>query len=220
LQPVTLAQSLDPVGGYLELILSRNQFLLLTDGALYSDGKRYLPAATIAKHLGDRLHAIRSVLVLGVGLGSIVRTLRSRHHHASYTLVEKHKTVLAWAMETLLADQDPDHPDELEPVCEDAEAFMATNQRRFDLVFIDIFKGRRVPAFATTPLFLRQCRDSVTDGGHVALNYLVDGEQPWSDLRRAFLRIFPEAHIASHRDNRILISRPAGASATTQVRPT
>ena len=75
------------MGGYLELILSRDQFVLLTDGALYSDGKRYSPAVAICDHLADQLPSIGSVLVLGVGLGSIVRVMQSRGICPRFTLV-------------------------------------------------------------------------------------------------------------------------------------
>jgi hypothetical protein len=70
LEPVTLGESTSPLSGRLELLLVRNQLFLRTDGALYSEGKRYLPALTLAKHLGGDLRRLKAVLVLGVGIGS------------------------------------------------------------------------------------------------------------------------------------------------------
>ncbi len=204
---MTLGRAGSPTEGHLELLLVRNQLLLLTEGALYSDGKRYLPAVTLAKHLGGSLRDVKSVLVLGAGVGSIVRVLRERGCHPSYTLVEKNPTVLRWAMETLAAERQP-RADQLEAICQDAEAFVAENQRRYDLVFIDLFQGRKVPAFVTTAPFLRRCRDSLAPGGRVVLNYLVDDEQQWQELRTLLLQIFPGAYVASIHDNRILFSEP------------
>jgi len=198
------------MGDHLELLLVRNQPLLLTEGALYSDGKRYLPAVTLAKHLGSGLRDLKSVLVLGAGLGSIVRVLRARGCHPGYTLVEKDATVLRWAMETLAEDGRPP-ADRLEPICQDAEAFMEENRRQFDLVFVDVFRGRRVPAFVTTPLFLHRCRDSLAPGGRVVFNYLADDEDRWKKVHEVLLGIFPGAPVASIRDNRILISGPLSA---------
>lgn len=205
LEPVTLGESTSPMSGHLELLLVRNQLLLLTDGALYSEGKSYRPAVTLANHLGDDLRHLKTVLVLGVGIGSIVRVLRERGCFPRYTLVEKDKTVLTWAMETLVDEGRP-CPDQLDPECLDAEAFMAENDCAFDLVFVDIFKGRTVPHFVTTPPFLRRCRDSLAPSGRLVFNYLADDEQKWKKLEQRLLEIFPGAQVVASRDNRILIS--------------
>jgi spermidine synthase len=204
---VTLGESTSPTSGHLEVLLVRNQLLLRTDGALYSEGKRYPPAVRLAEHLGSDLHRLKTVLVLGVGLGSIVRVLRDRSCFPRYTLVEKDRTVLGWARETLQAKGRP-QPDQIEPVCQDAEAFMAESRRTFDLIFVDVFKGRKVPYFATTPSFLRRCRDSLAPGGRLSFNYLADDEQKWQELQQRLLGIFPGAQVATSHDNRILISEP------------
>jgi spermidine synthase len=201
---VTLAQSVGPVGGYLELILSRNQFVLLTDGALYSDGKRYRPAVTICDQLASDLPSIRSVLVLGVGLGSIVRVMQSRGVHPEFTLVEQDRTVLRWAMETLTW-RNAKQTERLEPICQDAEAFMAENRRTFDLIFVDVFKGRKVPSFVTSRAFLLRCRDSLASGGRLALNYLVDDEHKWEKVWQLLEDVFSSGQVLGFRDNRIFI---------------
>jgi spermidine synthase len=210
---VTLGKLSSPTSGHLELLLVRNQLLLLCEDALYSVGNRYLPAVTLAKHLGDDLRRLRTVLVLGVGLGSIVRVLRQHGCYPCYTLVEKDRTVLQWAMETLADERHP-QPDQLEPVCRDAEAFMAENRRPFDLVFVDIFRGRRVPHFATTPPFLRRCRDGLAPGGRLVFNYLANEERRWELLHQRLLAVFPGAHVAQSRDSRILISEPVSPGFT------
>jgi spermidine synthase len=204
---VTLGEATSTQGGHLKLLLARNQILLLTEGALYSEGERYLPAVALARHLGDGLQRARTVLVLGVGAGSIVRVLRARGCYPCYTLVEQDRTVLRWAMETLL-DEDRPQADQLEPVCQDAEAFMAENQRQFDLVFVDLFQGRRVPGFVTTPGFLGRCQAALAPGGRFVLNYLADDEEAWAKLHPSLLALFPGAAVASIRDNRILVSAP------------
>lgn len=204
LRPVTLAQATGPFGGNLELMLSCGEFVLLADGVVYSHGRSYLPAVTIADHLRGELPALRSVLALGVGLGSIVRVMRARGLCLRYTLVERDRTVLGWAMATLGSQQ---HAEVLEPVCQDAEAFMEENQRGFDLVFVDVFKGRKVPSFVTTPLFLRRCRRSLAPGGRMALNYLADDERRWAKLRGVLVGVFPDAEILCVGDHRILVAR-------------
>ncbi len=124
----------------------------------------------------------------------------------NYTLVEKDKTVLGWAIEILGKGNSP----KLEPVCRDAEAFMAENQRKYDLVFVDIFKGRTVPDFATTALFLKQCRDSLAPGGVLAFNYIEGDKREWEEVRGAIAGVFPGCQLVSQDDSRILISPPSG----------
>jgi spermidine synthase len=202
---VSLRRSTSAVSGHLELLLDHNQLQLVTAGAVYSDGDRYPPAVSIARHLRTFLPAARTVLVLGAGLGSIVQVLRERGCDPRFTLVEKDATVLGWALETL-GDADPA---KLEPVCRDAESFMAWNERTFDLVFVDVFTGRAVPDFVTAPPFLEQCRDSLAPGGRLALNYITDDKFKWETVRLALAVVFPESDVIGTGNNRILISAPA-----------
>jgi spermidine synthase len=86
---------------YLELTLYKNQLQLGTKDVLYSDGDRYIPAVAAVKHMDDFLPHIRTVLVLGAGLCSIVQVMRRKKANPHFTLVEKDKVVLEWAMEFL-----------------------------------------------------------------------------------------------------------------------
>jgi len=118
------------------LILFRNRFHLLAPEASYSDGARYFPAVEVARHLKQFLRRAKSVLVLGAGLGSIVEVMRARGYRPRYTLVEKDKMVLAWAMEILGED------DSLEPVLGDAESFMAENRANTTLCLLMSFVAK------------------------------------------------------------------------------
>jgi hypothetical protein len=202
-RPIPLRRADSAISGYVDLLLFRNRFHLLAPEASYSDGARYFPAVEVARHLKKFLRRAKSVLILGAGLGSIVEVMRARGYKPRYTLVEKDKTVLAWAMEILGED------DLLEPVLGDAKSFMAENQRKYDLVFVDVFRGKAVPDFVTSPLFLRQCQDSLSPGGRLALNYIEIHKNQWENVQRVFARVFPGSHIVSRDENRILISGPS-----------
>jgi spermidine synthase len=186
---------------YLEITLFQNQFQLGTNDALYSDGDRYTPAVTAVKNLRGFLPSMRSVLVLGAGLCSMVHVMRRKNTDPYFTLVEKDKVVLEWAMELL----DPLKPEKTQPVCADAEAFMQTNAAKYDFVFLDIFKGRVVPSFVCTGSFLEQCRVSLAPGGHLAFNYIVNDAEEWEQVKNTFTTIFPQNKIIASSVNRILI---------------
>lgn len=220
LQPVLLERALSEVSGYLELRLYHNRFQLLTTGALYSDGDDYFPAVAVARHLRAFLPTAKRVLVLGAGLGSMVQVMRARGCHPHCTLVEKDEAVLRWTRQVLSKGEEStsfrpaaatiarDGGPEDELLLGDAEAFMADNQRKFDLVFVDLFSGRDVPEFVTRAAFLRRSRSALGPGGHLALNYLERDQDGWHRLKAAFDEVFPGGHIISKDDNRILISQP------------
>jgi spermidine synthase len=94
---------------------------------------------------------------------------------------------------------------------------MADNERKYDLVFIDVFKGKAVPDFVTSLLFLRQCRDSLSPGGRLALNYIEAHKNQWDKVQRVFAGVFPGSHIVSKDENRILISAPSVPAQTRSV---
>lgn len=140
--------------------------------------------------------------MLGTGLASIVRVIRSKGFQPHYTLVENDKTVLKWALELL----EHETAQKTEPVCNDAKAFMEQNTKKYDLVFIDIFNGRVVPEFVTTAHFLGLCRNSLSSGGRIAFNYIVNSDSDWEKVKKMFTDMFPGGYVKNKDINRILIT--------------
>ena len=190
------------VNATLEIFLYRNQLQLATTDALYSDGDRYLPAIAALDHLKVFLPAVSNVLVLGTGLGSMVRATRSKGYDPKFTLVDNDEVVLKWAIEFL----DDVHISRITPVCMDANAFIEQNNIKYDLIFRDIFSGRVVPGFVTTAVFLQQCRDSLAPGGHLAFNYIINDDRHWESVQNICSLIFPGYTAISMGINRIIIS--------------
>jgi spermidine synthase len=190
------------VNTHLILLFYRGQFQLATNDAFYSDGDRYRPAIVMARELKTALPNVQSVLVLGAGLGSIVYVLRKRRIKPRFTLVEKDKTVLQMALE-LFATITPQP--EIEPVCADAQNYMAQNSAKYDLIFLDVFSGRVVPDFVTTPGFLSLCRNSIAEGGHLAFNYIINDEQEWQNVKQTFASVFPGYRELDLGINRVLV---------------
>ena len=144
---------------------------LATTDAIYSDGYRYEPALLAVDSLKAVLPSIKNVLVLGAGLGSMVRVVRHRGCNPGFTLVEKDKVVLQWAMEFFEADSSA----LITPVCSDAQDFMA------------------------------QCRESLSPGGHVAFNYIINHAKEWEKVKTLFASVFPKHEVLSKDINRILV---------------
>ena len=186
----------------MQLYLYCNRYQLGNEEILYSDGDKYRPAIAVARHLKTFLPTVSSVLVLGTGLGSMVRVLYGLGYYPRYTLVEYDKVVLQWAMELL----DELNGVNLDPVCADAKDFMAKNTVRYDLIFIDIFIGRVVPDFVTDPQFLKQCKAALAPNGRLAFNYIINDMDKWAQTQQAFTELFPGHKVVNHEVNRIFIT--------------
>lgn len=160
-----------------------------------------MPALTIVSQLKDFLPVVKNVLVLGSGLGSLVRVMTEAGYKPQFTLVERDEVVLRWALEFL-----EDQQASIEAVCADAQDYVQKNSSKFDLVFVDIFDSLVVPGFVQTPSFLADCRKSLSPHGRLVLNYIVNDEKLWAALQETFGKIFPGYKVIERGVNRILIS--------------
>ncbi len=185
-----------------ELVVYRNRLQLGTVDAVYSDGMRYMPALEVAKHCRQQLQQAKNVLVLGAGLCSAVPIFYKAGCTARFTLVEQNETILQWAAEYVLETCGVHY----EPVCEDARLFVARNTVQFDFIFTDVFVGRYVPLFVSTPDFLNQLRTALTTDGHMALNYIVNDPLTWEQLRTYWEATYAHGRIVEKGENRILIA--------------
>ena len=202
-KPVWLKNEVGYSNPHLELLLYKDRIQLATSDALYSDGEYYTPALSVLDYLTPYLPQVNHVLILGVGLGSMVQIMEKRGYEPSFTLVEIDKVILKLAVEFLASHT----ATKLNPVCEDAEKFMQDNQKKFDLIFIDIFDSREVPQFATSVAFLNRCKESLHPGGRIALNYIINDMMQWNDTQINFASVFPNHQIISSDVNRIFVTK-------------
>lgn len=185
----------------LELYRYRGSWQLATTDALYSDSLNYRPLKAAFKKLGkQKLAAIKEVLVLGTGLASAVHLLHRRGLRPNYTLIEADETILRWAIELLPPNQSTT------PLCEDAGAFMQKNSRKYDLLIIDIFESRHVPAFVTSDAFLKQCRTALNPGGIVIFNYITNLPEDELTAKAAITAAFSKYELISFQINRVFIA--------------
>ena len=199
--PVWLSHHQSEINPYLELLLYKGRVQLATADALYSDGVEYTPAIGVLNDLKKFLPQVKSVLILGVGLGSTVSIIRKRGYNPAFTLVEIDKVVLKLALEFLSEDSEA----KIDAVCKDAQVFVAENTKQHDLLFIDIFNSRTVPDFVSSLSFLSNCRKSIAIGGRVAFNYIINSEEEWVRTQKTFASVFPKHHVISSDINRLFI---------------
>ncbi len=198
LSPVSLRREGRGKDDFIELFLYQGRLQLATRDALYSDGTAYLPARELYRHFNADLPLFENVLVLGTGLASIVHVFAEKGYKPHFVLVEADKQILKWAMEFA-----PDGAS-LDPICADAAGFVGSCNRKFDLIFIDVFNGRYVPPFVYGEAFLNSCKDLLEPNGHIAMNYMVNEWNEWLLVQRMFGKVFPGFEVVERGENRLL----------------
>ncbi len=197
--PVSIRQSSSEQNKLLELSLYRGQYQLSTEEAYYSDGRRYRPLVLAFEQLANHLPEVQSVLLLGAGIGSAVQILMHKGFHPDYTFVDTDEKILEWATE--LQSGSGEH---IEAVHQDAQQFMITCNKKYDLLVVDIFTDRVVPGFAIAETFLKQCRQGLNPGGSFVMNYIINSEAEWQVLQHNLQTVFANPHIHELGINRII----------------
>ncbi len=203
LVPVRVLTMQSPQHDRLELYRYRSRWQLATGDAFYSDGAAYSPLRKAFAALRKQVSGWKDVLVLGAGIGSAVLVLDQKHRHRpQLTLVDTDEAILQLAGELLAAEG---HAGHVELICEDAERFVGLENRCFDAVVIDIFRGREVPAFAVSEVFLNACLERLRPGGFLIMNFIINVEAEWERLEQTLTRVTPGYTVLAQGINRMIL---------------
>ena len=141
-------------------------------------------AAGVLSHSGP----VRSVLMLGLGGGTSLRTLRHLLPDVALTAVEIDDGITSLARSHMELDKAG-----VEVISADAYAWLSANRRRFDVVFDDVYGVTATDVVRPglyTPAMLRALRRSMAPGGIFAVN-LVTGAGH-RKMQSAFRRFFAD----------------------------
>lgn len=154
----------------LELFLYQNQWQLETPDAVYSEGTRYRPVTESLKLIKEKMHSVNQALVLGCGLGSMVHIVNKKGFFPYFTLVDSDPEILNLAHVAFSESQKPF----IKTVCCDAVLFIERSKEKYDLIFIDVFIGRKVPEHISEAGFVEKCRMSLNEGGIIIFNFMLN----------------------------------------------
>lgn len=113
------------------------------------------------------LDAVRSVLVLGMGGGSVIESLRTKFKYTHpIVAVEIDPVVIEIAEEEFGITAYSD----LEVVCVDAAQFLEESKQNFDLIIVDLFIGEHVPERFYGKDFWQDLEKRTNKGGKVLFN--------------------------------------------------
>lgn len=132
---------------------------------------------------------VRSILVLGIGGGTVIELLAKRYPQANITAVDIDQTIIDIAKNYFYIDHIP----RLSIVRADARAF--SSAKRFDRIIVDLFIGREIPPFVSQAAFYTRLKKMLSQHGIVVVNFLRELEyQHRSDalfdiLKRVFFDV-------------------------------
>lgn len=143
------------------------------------NGKKYLNTKHANYSYGSLQHILkfglykinlkktRSILILGLGGGSVIETLKTDFNFdGPITAVEIDPVVIAVAKEEFHISEGP----QLKIICEDARDFLQKNTRQFDLVIVDLFIDNQVPKDFYATGFWKTLIKSNSKNGQVLFN--------------------------------------------------
>jgi len=114
---------------------------------------------------------ISSVLVLGVGGGTVINILQKMYPNVLITAVDIDPVILAVAKQYFHIN-DRKH---VVLVQADANVFVkeaAKKSKQYDLIVVDVFFGRIIPDFISSDIFLRELKRLKDKNGSICMNYL------------------------------------------------
>jgi spermidine synthase len=159
-----------PVSGPLELTWYKGRKLLDTRHANYSYGS--LQRVLRYGLLFVAPEQARHTLLLGLGGGSVVATLRQELHYQGHiTAIELDSFMIQ------IADKEFDirADAQLDIVCADAFAWVQTaSDSYFGLIIVDLFVDLDLPAGLQTAVFWQSLQRILLPGGYVLVNVLTE----------------------------------------------
>ncbi len=149
---------------------------------------------------------VKTILVLGLGGGTVIELLAKRYPTANITAVDIDPAMIAIAKEYFGIDKIPN----VRLVRADAKQFVERAKKdAYDLVIVDLFIGREIPGFVESEQFYRSLKEVRTPDGVIILNYLRELEyQKKSDtLFSALNALFGDVHDFPLANNRFFFAR-------------
>jgi len=166
--PVKIFQVQSDINKNLEVTWNNGQLVLDSKNTNFSFGSLARVMRTGLNQIGkENLKKYQSILLLGVGGGSVIHLLRKELDcKATITGVELDEKILALANRYFELDQF----DNLEIVITDAQQFVKTAHAKYDMIVIDIFQDNTMPDFLFTTEFIKNIKTILTIEGTVLFN--------------------------------------------------
>jgi len=119
--------------------------------------------------------SVKQILVLGLGGGSVVETIRNDFHSSAYlTLVDIDPVMIQIASEEYKIHSFGN----LQLIESDAFSFMLKNKEEYDIIIVDLFIGNAVPEAFTQENFIAILNDNISSHGKIIFNTMRESISP------------------------------------------
>ncbi|WP_235296652.1 spermidine synthase [Portibacter marinus] len=191
----------------LYVCLSKGRYQLCVKNAIYSFEDKYdnFWDTFAMLDLGDFIG--KDILILGFGLGSIPKMLEMKGLKAHFTGVEYDEQII-YLFHKYMADK-IEAP--LEIIQADAEIFMKLNERKYDMIAMDVFVEDLIPNQFLQPAFLTDLKNGLSDNGLLIWNHLYhyekDRKAADNFFEDTFQKIFTNASFIQTSGNKMLLNK-------------
>ncbi len=153
--------------GTMEIVLHRGKKMLDSLNANYSYGAAHdLWKQMLSK---SPLKNVGSILILGLGGGTIIRLLREKFKfEGKITAVELDAVIIKLAKEEFGVKQDA----RTKIICDDAIQFISSKKSKFDMILVDISIDFDLPPAIISPLFWADLVMRLNPSGMIIFNAL------------------------------------------------
>lgn len=194
--------------GVVDVHLSNGRVKLSTEKAVYSYQDLYTVYSKGLNRINLDWSTVNDILILGFGMGSIPEIISSiSSKPINYVGVDIEEEFFVLFKEYIGIPQKSN----MEFVTADAGAFVKTDSRQYDLLFVDLFIDNLTPQKFRTEDFALALKERLTEKGIVLLNFLVADNLMKRDFEeyfeKVFSKIFPDAMAVLVEGNQLLLSR-------------
>jgi len=191
----------------LYVCLSKGRYQLCVENAIYSFEDKYDNYWDTFQQLDLTSFQDKEILVLGFGLGSIPVMFEKMGVTARFTGVE-YDELVSYLYNKYIADE---IASPLELITADARIFMELNERKFDMIAMDVFVEDIIPDHFLGEAFMNQLSAGLKENGLLIWNHLYhfekDRKQADVFFNTKFKEIFENATFLQTRGNKMMLNK-------------
>lgn len=191
--PFLEEQIYSPINGELYVFYMYGRYRLYAAHTNYSFGELHQGFRRIFKRNKLKELPLKSVLILGFGVGSVSTIIREEFKMpASITAIEYDPIILQLGSKYFNIDRFKDH----QVILDDASAYVKACKQKFDLIVFDVYQDDEIPADLEKVEFLQNLKACLAPGGKLFWNKDVNGQnmkKKLLDFESRFMKVFPEA---------------------------
>ena len=206
LYPIVLDSSASAVSDHLEVVLTRGKIQLCTDKAVYSFEQRYDNFRKLFDRLDMTAFDHKSLLCLGLGMGSVIQLIAERTKNPHITAIELDEEVIRLAEKYILHKVDMN----VEVVAADAGIFVEMTDQQYDLICMDVFIDDEIPDRFLLQSFCESLSECLSEDGFVIYNAPAFDKTVARASKKffneVFLKVFPQGRLLRIHRNHMLLS--------------